>query len=44
VSAIWVAVAVVVAVAGAGWPVVAENVAWALADPPLDFFFFFFAV
>ena len=39
-------VAVVVAVAGAGCPVVAENVAWALADPPatdevLDFFFFF---
>lgn len=41
---IWVSVAVVVAVAGAGCPVVAEKVAWALAEPLDDFFFFFLAV
>jgi len=39
---IFVAVAVVVAVAGAGWPVVAEKVDWAAADPLVDALDFFF--
>jgi hypothetical protein len=39
---ICVAVAVVVAVAGAGWPVVAEKVALAAAEPLADFLVFFF--